>query len=436
MSRQRPAQLSRPGPRLDAQEETGVADGLVRREGLGSGSVQVQQHGVLVAGEALRAHRALGGALLGKATEARQHEAAALEELGHQRERENAPGAETARLRDARLHQSAADPAPGGLATHRQRAHLGQIGREHGERAAPQEVGPVARHDEVTQVLEQEVARSLEHAVLGRVGVDEHLHVLDVLDARGPDQSRVPRRGGDVHYDRRARAASSRASRTRTGAVPPGDARAASERSARISSSAEGSKRGSCRRSSSSVRPTRSFPAERRSRTSRPTIAWASRNGTPRRARWSARSVAPSMPRSVAARIAAGSKRSPRTTRANASIAGATSVASYSGTRCSCRSEPYARGSPFSVVRTATRSPMIRPVRPRTSSATSGFFFCGMMLDPVACSSASSAKPNSALVHSTRSSANREACTETSAATYTKSVTKSRSATASTLLRK
>src|SRR5436309_1261685 len=78
--------------------------------------------------------------------------------------------------------------------------------------------------------------------------------------------------------------------------------------------------------------------------------------------------------------------------------------------RCSCRSPSYASGRPLSDVSTATRSPMMRAARPRTSSATSGFFFCGMMLDPVACSSDTAANPNSALVHSTSSSASRDAC--------------------------
>src|SRR5438552_844712 len=78
---------------------------------------------------------------------------------------------------------------------------------------------------------------------------------------------------------------------------------------------------------------------------------------------------------------------------------------------------------------------MIRPARPRTSSATSGFFFCGMMLDPVACSSLTSANPNSALVQSTISSASREPCIALNAATNANSATKSRSDTASMLLR-
>ena len=39
----------------------------------------------------------------------------------------------------------------------------------------------------------------------------------------------------------------------------------------------------------------------------------------------------------------------------------------------------------------------------RSSSAASGFFFCGMMLEPEAKASLSSQKPNSSLDHSTSS---------------------------------
>ena len=42
------------------------------------------------------------------------------------------------------------------------------------------------------------------------------------------------------------------------------------------------------------------------------------------------------------------------------------------------------------TVRSAMSDPYTRPVLPRTSSAISGFFFCGMMDEPVANASSSS----------------------------------------------
>jgi hypothetical protein len=58
---------------------------------------------------------------------------------------------------------------------------------------------------------------------------------------------------------------------------------------------------------------------------------------------------------------------------------------------------------------------MAVPARPRTSSATSGFFFCGIMLDPVATRSSRLAQPNSDDVHSTSSSPSRDRCTNVTA---------------------
>ena len=46
----------------------------------------------------------------------------------------------------------------------------------------------------------------------------------------------------------------------------------------------------------------------------------------------------------------------------------------------------------------ATWLPIARPALPRTSSIGSGFFFCGIMLLPVADASARSKKPNSSAV--------------------------------------
>ncbi|CPU65937.1 Uncharacterised protein [Mycobacteroides abscessus] len=56
---------------------------------------------------------------------------------------------------------------------------------------------------------------------------------------------------------------------------------------------------------------------------------------------------------------------------------------SNTGSLSSWRSRLYASGRPLSVASRPVRSPMRRPALPRASSATSGFFFCGMMLDPV-----------------------------------------------------
>ena len=82
----------------------------------------------------------------------------------------------------------------------------------------------------------------------------------------------------------------------------------------------------------------------------------------------------------------------------------------------------------------ARSEPYTRPAFPRASSATSGFFFCGIMLDPVAKASGNSMKPNSALAHRTSSSASREMCMARTAQHARNSTAKSRSATASTLL--
>ena len=52
----------------------------------------------------------------------------------------------------------------------------------------------------------------------------------------------------------------------------------------------------------------------------------------------------------------------------------------------------------------------------RSSSAASGFFFCGMIEEPELQASGSSQKPNSALDHSTSSAPRRERCVEQVAA--------------------
>ncbi len=77
---------------------------------------------------------------------------------------------------------------------------------------------------------------------------------------------------------------------------------------------------------------------------------------------------------------------------------------------------------------------MARPVLPRTSSSGSGFFFCGIMLLPVADASASSKNPCSSPVKRMRSSASRLRCTMHSATACRNADTKSRSDDASMLL--
>src|SRR5204863_1038735 len=141
--------------------------------------------------------------------------------------------------------------APGGFRMNGERTQLGEIGRQHGEGTAPEKPRFVAGDQKVAQVLEQEIARALQHPVLRGVPVDELLHRADVFDPRGPDGKAQPRT---------ASAASASAVRTRSGAVPPGDAREARERSGRSASRASGSKRESKARSSAIVKPSRSFP--------------------------------------------------------------------------------------------------------------------------------------------------------------------------------
>jgi N-methylhydantoinase A/oxoprolinase/acetone carboxylase beta subunit len=77
--------------------------------------------------------------------------------------------------------------------------------------------------------------------------------------------------------------------------------------------------------------------------------------------------------------------------------------------------------------------PMAPPALPRTSSSGSGFFFCGIRLDPVVTASASSKKPNSSDVKMMTSSARRERWVIASAAAKRKLATKSRSPEASML---
>src|SRR5437867_1471518 len=99
----------------------------------------MHEHRLLVTGEALRAYRALGGALLGEPAEADEREPAALEELRDERQREHAPQTQPPGPLDAGVDERLPHSATGGLRPHRQRPDLRQIRREGGEGTAPNE---------------------------------------------------------------------------------------------------------------------------------------------------------------------------------------------------------------------------------------------------------------------------------------------------------
>src|SRR5438309_348621 len=190
---------------LDPEEEPRVADRLARAERLGDRAVEMQEHRVLVAREPFRADRAFGRALLREPAEAREDEPAAPEEIGDERECENATKTEPPSLSDASEHELPADAAARRFRTHGERTDLREIGRQDRERAAAEETGGILSDDEIPKVLEKKVARALEHPILSRVPVDQRSHLLDVLDPRGAD--------GDAH-PRSASVASASASRT------------------------------------------------------------------------------------------------------------------------------------------------------------------------------------------------------------------------------
>mmetsp|Transcript_16354 Transcript_16354/g.50777 ORF Transcript_16354/g.50777 Transcript_16354/m.50777 type:complete len:203 (-) Transcript_16354:448-1056(-) len=110
------------------------------------------------------------------------------------------------------------------------------------------------------------------------------------------------------------------------------------------------------------------------------------------------------------------------------------STASNSGSLSSCRSRLYVLGRPLHSVSSVTSDPITRALLPRTISIGSGFFFCGMMLEPVLTLSAGVMKENSSLAHSTHSSPSRLRCMPMMLSADTNSITKSRSITLSTLL--
>ncbi len=101
---------------------------------------------------------------------------------------------------------------------------------------------------------------------------------------------------------------------------------------------------------------------------------------------------------------------------------------SKTGSLSSWRSRLYASGSALSVARRPVRLPMRRPDLPRASSAMSGFFFCGMIDEPVEKASWRVTKENSFVFHRMISSATRDRLTPIIAVTKANSATKSREA--------
>ena len=77
------------------------------------------------------------------------------------------------------------------------------------------------------------------------------------------------------------------------------------------------------------------------------------------------------------------------------------------------------------------RSPKTRPDLPRAVSGTSGFFFCGMIEEPVVKRSGSLMKPKRWLIQMTSSSERREMCIMMREAAAQNSIAKSRSETPS-----
>ena len=86
------------------------------------------------------------------------------------------------------------------------------------------------------------------------------------------------------------------------------------------------------------------------------------------------------------------------------------------------------------VIIRLVRLPITRPLWPRTSSAASGFFFCGMIDEPVERLSGRRMKPKGWLAHRISSSARRERCSAVAEQHHRKSSAKSRSETESSEL--
>lgn len=101
---------------------------------------------------------------------------------------------------------------------------------------------------------------------------------------------------------------------------------------------------------------------------------------------------------------------------------------SKTGSLSSWRSRLYASGSALRVASRPVRLPMRRPDLPRASSAMSGFFFCGMIDDPVEKASCRVTKENSFVFQMMISSAIRDRLIPIIAVTKANSATKSREA--------
>lgn len=155
----------------------------------------------------------------------------------------------------------------------------------------------------------------------------------------------------------------------------------------------------------------------------------ATRNGTPCLTSHSAMSVASEKP--------AGASSSMRS-RWTVSVAimpvkagsrtSSWSQESKTGSLSSWRSRLYASGRALSVASRPVRLPMRRPDLPRASSAMSGFFFCGMIDEPVEKASCRVTKENSFVFQMMISSAIRERLTPIIAVMKANSATKSREA--------
>ena len=86
-------------------------------------------------------------------------------------------------------------------------------------------------------------------------------------------------------------------------------------------------------------------------------------------------------------------------------------------------------------VSNATTLPIARALLPRTSSKTSGFFFCGIMLEPVAIAPSRRTRANSLVEKSTTSPARRPSARTARATPHVQSRAKSRSPTVWSALR-
>ena len=100
----------------------------------------------------------------------------------------------------------------------------------------------------------------------------------------------------------------------------------------------------------------------------------------------------------------------------------------------SWRSRWYASGRPLIRASIPASAPMTPAVRPRTSSAGSGFFLLGIIEEPVEKASATRTNPKRGFDHQVISSARRERWTIARATAARTSTTKSRSETASSEL--